>query len=285
MIIDDIIQRTNAFKLHETGLDGSGITVAILDSGIEKDHEFFQDITIEDFQVSEGDINDGYGHGTHVAAILVSIAPKVRILNIKVIDDLGESKLSHIMNGIILARDNGANLINVSVGIPFPECPDDHPLSQLIDSVAEQGIMIVCSAGNDGPKTSPHFPASSRNVIAVGSANRRGKTNKFSSHGPACGKAYPDCIAFGDNIYAAYPGNTYHILDGTSQASPQVTGMLALVQQSRGISFTVEEVEYFLSQSCDWIESVDKNNVSGWGIIDMWKFIRATELSNIENSL
>ena len=273
-----IVERTNAVNLHNIGLTGRGITIALLDSGIDINHDLLKNSKIKLISLIDDEGMDDYGHGTHIVGILLAIAPEVNILSIKVIDSKGETKLSTIMKGLELAYKMGADIINVSVGEQFEGCLDTHPLTYLVDEINSNGILIVASAGNSGPKTSPHIPAGCKNAIAVGSINKYGKTNTWSSRGNICGDKYPDCVAFGDEVISLLPNNRVGELSGTSQSCPQVSGMLALIMQSIKQGLKKEEVEFFLSQSCQWIEKPEKNNFSGWGMIDMEKFFRAVEI-------
>ena len=181
--LQDLILKTNAISLHEMGITGRGIKVALLDSGIDSNHEIFKGKNIKSFQLEEGNINDGNNHGTHVCSILTSIAPEVDILNIKILDDNGNTKVSTIAKGIELAMDKGADIINLSVGELRKDCPLNHPLSLLVQEAERRGIMVICAAGNAGNRN-PHIPASCPQTIAVGSVNFRGKVNKFSATGP-----------------------------------------------------------------------------------------------------
>lgn len=276
--LQEIAQKTNALGLHSLGLTGKGVKVAILDSGIDVTHPFFEDITIESFNLTDEPLEDKYQHGTHVASILSFLAPGCHLINIKVLNQDGKSNISTIMRGIELAHQKGANIINISVGEPVYDCPDGHPLSKVIDFVTSKGVMIVCSAGNEGPRKSPYIPAACQNAVAVGSMNELMRTNKFSSRGPICERKYPDCVAFGDDIYAALPKDQFGLLSGSSQATPQISALLALVKEHFGSSFSKEQIDFFFSQSCSWIEGPDKNNSSGWGAIDMLKFFRAIQI-------
>lgn len=276
--LPEIAQKTNAVGLHSLGLTGKNVKVAILDSGVEVQHPFFEGILIDSFNLTDEPPDDEFQHGTHVASIISFLAPGCHLINIKVLDRYGKTTISKIMEGIELAHQEGADIINISVGEPVYDCPDDHPLTKVIDFVTSNGVMITSSAGNDGPKKSPFIPASCPNVIAVGSMNELMRTNKFSSKGPVCKRKYPDCVAFGDNVYAAMPNGTFESLTGTSQATPQVSALLAMIKEHFGQSFTKEQIDFFLSQSCLWIESAEKNNSSGWGAIDMLKFFRAVQI-------
>ncbi|MDO8623155.1 MAG: S8 family serine peptidase [archaeon] len=276
--LQDLSEKTNAITLQNVGLTGRGVKVAILDSGIDSRHEIFKDVNIKNFQIADGDIFDGNSHGTHVASILISLSPGVEIYNIKILDDNGNTDVNTIIKGIQLAISEKVDIINLSVGELRSDCPSEHPLCIICKKAIDEGIMVVCASGNSG-REKLHIPASCPQTIAVGSTNYRGKVNKFSGRGDVCGYKYPDCVSYGDDILGAFPNNQMGILGGTSQATPQVSSMLALTMEGLGIrNFNREEVEEFLSQSCKWIESIEKNSISGWGIIDMSKFYRAAEL-------
>ncbi len=275
--LNDIITKTNASDLHQMGLTGKGVVVAVLDSGIDFSHDIFAETKIKTINLTDEPDEDLYGHGTHVSSILLAIAPEISILNIKIIEKDGNTKLSRIMKGIELAQKEGVDIINISAGEEVEACADNHPLNLIVRNATDEGIMVVCSAGNEGPKTSPFIPAACKTAIAVGSINSLGRTNKFSSRGPICNRKYPDCVAYGDNVFAAYPGG-WKAIEGTSQASPQVAGMLALIKQYCHRSFTKEQIEKFLSESCRYLETYEKNNLSGWGAIDMAKFLRSVQI-------
>lgn len=283
MELQDVLLKTRISNLHDVGLTGKGIRIAVLDSGVQKNHEFFQDAKIESVSLIDDEPEeDTFSHGTHVTSILLSVAPEATIINIKILDDKGNTKMSTIMKGVGLAKEMGADIINISVGDEDEDCPDDHPFDMLLKTLNEEGIIVIAAAGNSGPRTSPHFPASSRYAIAVGSMNSSFRTNRWSSKGPSCKtRKYPDCVAFGEDIFAANSDGDYKLLSGTSQSTPQVSGMLALVLQSIKRKLTKEETDGFLSKSCDWIEGEEKNNSSGWGAIDAVKFLRAVEVESL----
>ena len=276
--LEDIRIKTNAHRLHELGLSGKGVKVAILDSGIDITHPYFEGVQIISSSMFNDQAQDEFQHGTHVASILTTIAPQSIILNIKIMNHEGETQLSTIMRGIEMAIDQGANIINLSVGVEDLNCPDNHPLTKIVEKASNLGIAVVCAAGNSGPGTSPHLPGSCKHAIAVGSMNIRKRTNKWSSRGPCCAWKYPDCVTFGEDILGAFPDNQMDVLSGTSQSAPIISGILALIWEISEKPLTIEEIEYLLSQSCQPIESQEKNNVSGWGSMDAWNFYIARNM-------
>lgn len=277
--LQDMVDKIEATPLHSMGLTGKGITVAVLDSGIRSDHPFIEGSVIKKYSVVEGDLEDSYGHGTHITGILLAVAPNVNIINIKILDDNGNTALSNIAKGIEIAIDMGAQIINISAGAPTSQCSDNHPLARLINKVSQEGFHIIGAGGNEGPSIKPNLPASAPGSIAVGAMGNKGTTAKYSSRGVACNETFPDCVAYGTDIISSYPPNIWKDMKGTSLAAPQVSGMLALMIEGLRTNFTREEIEIILSQSCTRIESFEKNNSSGWGLINCAKAYRSAQVN------
>ena len=270
--LQDIVARTGAHKVHNLNITGKGVKVSILDSGIHCQHYFLKNSVIKKFQLAAGSLKDEvFGHGTHVASIVRAITPQASIINIKILDDKGTTTLSTIMEGIELAVDNKANVINISGGLGM-DCAENHPLARLIDQVSDE-VMVVCAVGNQGPKDGPSLPALARGCVAVGALTETGRTAFFSARGPACGRVWPDVVSWGENILGAAPPNDWKAVSGTSQAAPQVTGALALVREVLGRNLSRQEIEVLLQQSCDRLDSKAKSNVSGWGRLNIERMI------------
>jgi len=220
-------------------LTGKGITVGILDTGIDKEHENLKDqVTLEaDFvpahyidrgvDIGDGDdvwpfdpsAQDDHGHGTHVAATaagkgaLPGVAPGAMLAAVKVLGPFGAGLTSWILQGIDWAVDPNENsnfedrldVINLSLGGPGD--PDD-PLSRAIDRATNVGVVAVVSAGNSGPRSGTiGSPGTSRNAITVAASNKSDEMAFFSSRGPVLwgGGALlkPDITAPGVSICAA----------------------------------------------------------------------------------
>jgi subtilisin family serine protease len=249
--------------------DGSGVTVAVLDTGIDANHAAFQGTTIvqKDF-TGEGD-GDGNGHGTHcagtvfggeVGGIRIGVAPKVsKALIGKVLDHEGSGSTEQILDGILWAARNGANVISMSIGFDFPgyvkflttqgleiEPATSRALSayrqnlRLFDHLAALvqaqsamflNTLIVAAAGNESRRptyeisTAP--PAEADGIVAVGALGRTNgattnlKIANFSNTGP-------DIAAPGVSVSSAKPGGGLQSLNGTSMATPHVAGVAAL---------------------------------------------------------
>jgi subtilisin family serine protease len=214
-------------EIHKSN-KGSGIKIAVLDTG-GTDHQELSGNLIDVFDCTgHNDAADRQGHGTHVAGIIAAkdndfgvlgVAPDAQIYCMKVLDNNGRGGYNTIEAGIKKAIELGVDIINMSLGAPSKPPESFH---QVIKEAHDKGIFLVAAAGNDGHAV--NWPASYDEVIAIGAIDENGNLTDFSSRGSEI------CvIAPGDNIYSTWLNNGYAVLRGTSQASPFVTGIIALI--------------------------------------------------------
>ena len=236
-------------------INGSGVKIAILDTGIDSTHPDFyfpngtSKITKATSFTGES-TNDGFGHGTHCASIAagtgaassgqyVGVAPQATIYNVKVLNNQGEGFESWIISGIQWAVDNGANVLSMSFGALTASNGTD-PLSTTIKWATEQGAVCVAAAGNSGPDMyTITTPGIAELAITVGASSKSDVIATFSSRGPTNdNRIKPDVLAPGVNIVAARANGTsmgtpisqyYTIASGTSMATPHVAGAVALL--------------------------------------------------------
>ena len=249
--------------LWNMGFNGTGIKIAILDTGIDPTHPDFyignksKIIMTASFVDLDGDGNpdqsviDGNGHGTHCAGIaagtggylpiIKGVAPAAEILAGKVLANEGYGYDSWIINGIQWAVQNGANVISMSLGGP-PSLGYD-PLVDAVNQAFKQGVVVVVAAGNEGPGFfTAASPGVAEGALTVGAVDKQGNLAWFSSWGPGpMGNLKPDVVAPGVDIasarangtYMGEPATRYHVYaSGTSMATPHVAGLAALVLQA-----------------------------------------------------
>jgi subtilisin len=220
---------------------GAGIGVAVLDTGIDVDHEDLNVVGGKRFYLrgltlrSDDQYNDVYGHGTHVAGTIaaldndigvVGVAPEVSLYAVKVLGDNGSGSTSAIIAGIQWVRDQGnISIINMSLGSSLYSTT----FNNACKNAYLDGILIVASAGNSGNDAGTGdtvgYPAKYDSVIAVAASDSSDERAYFSSTGPDV-----DFIAPGVNIMSTVPDSLYEDgWSGTSMASPHVAGTAALV--------------------------------------------------------
>lgn len=264
------LQVPNTWKVT----DGKGVTVAVLDTGCPLNHDDLQtsiDLNKAKSCISDEDIYDLAGHGTHVAGIIaarnnfygtVGVAPEATIIPVKVLNKSGMSQRSSVEDGLDYCIAIKPDIINMSLGgsAPMPS------IKYRIDKLIAMGIPIVCSAGNNG-KNQVLYPANYDEVFAIGSYSPGmiRKRSSFSSFGDEL-----DFSAPGQEILSTWLNNQYAVLSGTSMAAPFVAGVLALLlskYKKDKKNLTVAEIKQLLISSCLEAGREGFDQEFGWGII------------------
>lgn len=280
----------NAPDVWANGFTGENITVAVIDSGVDDNHPelsqniwtnfdeipnngfdddgngYIDDIIGWDFVGRDHNPMDFNGHGTHVAGIIAAqpdgigmtgVAYNATIMPIRVLDSEGLGTLNDILNAITYAVDNGADVINLSLG-GNQFLPD---FLQITRWAQEQGVVVVMAAGNEG-SSNPSYPARfAEDVgIAVGSVDFNSRLSSFSNHAGITSLNYvvapggDGAVSDSGDIYStvplASPGTPYRFSFGTSMATPHVSGVVALMLQANP-NLTPEEVEQIIVETAN----------------------------------
>jgi thermitase len=226
---------------------GDGVLVAVLDTGVLASHEDLagQLVGSRDFTGSAAGASDVFGHGTHVAGIiaaaesnghgLAGVAPRAKILDGKILGDDGSGYLSDEIAGIQWAVQQGARVINLSLGADGACDPSEQAV---IDDAWSAGVVLVAAAGNSGA-SGAIAPANCNHVIGVGASTIGGPSAPghtegrawFSNHGAGVQVAAPGDHVYSTMLTSGSVSNSagYGPLSGTSMATPQVAGAAALV--------------------------------------------------------
>ncbi len=255
----DSTPQIGAPEAWEAGYTGEGVTVAVLDTGVDTTHPDLDDVTVgsRDF-TGTGSTTDGFGHGTHVASIALGsgdasdgvnrgVAPGADLLVGKVLADDGYGQTSWMIDGMEWASSEGADIVNLSLGQPGYYSDGTDPSSLAVDTLsAEHGTLFVIAAGNEGEygNGTVTAPGSAESALTVGAVDDSDDVTWFSSRGPRGGDngLKPDVTAPGDAIVAARAAGTemgpvvddYHVsASGTSMATPHVAGAAAVLKQAR----------------------------------------------------
>lgn len=265
----------NAPEVWAQGYTGQGVVVAVVDTGVDYTHpDLVNNIWVNSGEVADNGIDDdgnGYiddvrgwnfvdsdnnlmdlnGHGTHVSGTIAAennnvgitgVAYNSTIMPVRVLSSDGDGERDNIASGIRYAVDNGANVINLSLGGGYS--------SEIQDAIAyasELGSVVVMASGNEG-STQPIAPASLADQfgIAVGAVTRSRAIASFSNQAGLPVINY--LVAPGDNIYSTYLNNSYQFLDGTSMAAPHVSGVVALML-SANPNLTPADVQSLVTQT------------------------------------
>jgi subtilisin len=267
-------------ELHDAGIRGAGVVVAILDTGVDANHPGLagQVVSRSNHTISPT-LDDRQGHGTHCAGIvaerhdtdgLVGVAPDAKLHAGKVLGDNGSGLSSGIAQGIRAAILAKVDIISMSLGGPTP----DSDTRAAIDAAVAAGVWVVCAAGNEGPGEGPSFPGNYPNVVCVAAVDEAGNVARFSTRNREV-----DIAAPGVSILSTYPGGRYASLSGTSMATPYVSGVLALLRgeiKKRGFAIPgLSIVMEIMSRTAKDITPTGRDGASGSGLIQPKALIEA----------
>ena len=244
---------TGAYDAWDITQGSEQTIIAVIDTGVDLAHpDLDSKLTIGyDFVGDDELANDANGHGTHVAGIVAAetnngsggagFCPNCKIMPIRALNRYGSGSLADIASAITFATDNGADVINLSLG----GSSQSSILKNAIDYAWERGVFITCAAGNSGVSTR-EYPAGYSNCVAVAASTDRDARASFSNYG-----AWVELAAPGQLIYSTYINGQYANSSGTSMAAPHVAGLAGLLS-SQGLSNN--EIRQKLCDTAEQIE-------------------------------
>ena len=305
------------------GRNPQPVTVAVIDTGVDWNHP---DLSTNSFWRNTGEIpgngidddGNGYvddiigwnfvqqnnlpwdydGHGTFVAGVIAAkrnngvgiagINPTARIMVLKALDEFGQGNASMISQAIVYAADNGARVINLSLG--GPQLTKTEQLA--VNYANKKGVLVVVAAGNDASPVAGFSPGGLADVITVAATDRKDRRAGFSNWGPLVDIAAPgvdvlslrarntDLLAFmrgvtykrGQGIVG--PDRAYYRASGTSFAAPMVAGTLSLMLGLQP-DLTAAEAKRMLLNSAKDIETPGVDNYTGYGLLDAVAALKA----------
>ena len=229
---------------------GENVTVAVLDTGCDLNHVDLKDNLLngKNFINPSKPPQDVNGHGSHVAGTIAAVnnkygisgvAPKTKIVPVKVLSDNGSGSMKPICDGIVWSADQGVDFITMSLGCSY----GDKKLKKAIDYAESKGTVCFCAAGNSGPSVDIMYPARYNNVIAIGAIDQFFRRTSFSCAGESM-----DFLAPGEDIISCIPDNRYASMSGTSMSNPFATGCAALL-----LSWNRKHKRYILKTAQDYI--------------------------------
>lgn len=294
-------QRIGLDEAHGYSTGDPSILVAVLDTGVDVAHDEFAgrveagrdfvdildgfDDFVGDRIGADDNPADEVGHGTHVAGIVLGagrrmpagVAPQCRLLPVRVLGALrqgdrvvGAGLIDNINSGIKWAVDQGADVINMSLGIRHTG--GGLPHQEVVTYALRKGVTIVAAAGNDGAERL-YYPGALPGVIAVGAADDDGAVAAYSTYGDQV-----SFVAPGTDIYSTAPHNRYAFSTGTSHACPFVAGACALLKsharQARGRRLTDRQVKHLLQHTADRVDGRFKHRKAGFGMLNVGDAMR-----------
>ena len=263
---------------------GSDVIIAVVDTGIDLDHPDLSCpgklVAGRNFVSPGQPPDDDHGHGTHVAGIasactnnvtgVAGVAWGARLMPVKVLDSGGNGTYDQLASGITYAADQGADIINLSLG----GIGSSSTLADAIEHAYDQGALVVAAAGNCGSgcwiggqyyNNPTFYPAAYPTTVAVAATDQDDEWPFFSGH-----RSYVDVAAPGVGIYSTYPGRSYTYQDGTSMATPFVSGLAALVWSLDSV-LPHEQVRSIIQTTADDLGDPGKDDYFGFGRINAWR--------------
>ncbi len=236
----------------------AAITIAVIDTGVDLDHPdlagklwvntdeipangldddfngYIDDVNGYDFYNFDAFPDDDNSHGSHVAGIaaaatnngvgVAGVSWGAKIMALKALNYNGNGSTADLAEAVYYAVDNGAKVINMSLGIPWTSWPCNYPdIETAFTYAVNHNVLLVVAAGNDG-KYGVSCPGAYDQAMAVGSTDSSDNRSSFSNYGPRL-----DIAAPGSSIYSTWSNGTYGTKSGTSMATPHVAGLAALV--------------------------------------------------------
>ncbi|ELY96308.1 S8 family peptidase [Natrialba taiwanensis] len=259
------IERVGALAAHELGETGCGVHVGVIDTGIDPTHEdlhanigegvAFVETTVE----SSEEWADDFGHGTHVSGTIaaldndigvVGVSPSATLHPVKVLDNQGTGTDADIAAGIEYAARQGYDVANISV----TEQETSQTQTEAVRFAHKEGLLLVAATGNEGlPKVD--YPAAHKEVIGVGAIAQDDSLASFSNTGSEVNLAAP-----GTAVLSTIPGSQYGVMEGTSMATPHVTGSAALLA-AHGLA--IDEIRELLTTSAEDVSLAPDQQGSG----------------------
>ena len=252
---------------------GAGVIVAVVDSGSGQHPDLAENLLpgrsfFGLVETPDGNDIDASGHGSHVAGIIAAatnngiggsgVAPNAKILPIKVLDQAGSGDARDVAAGVRYAADNGAKVINLSLG----GAAESSSLSQAIAYANDKGALVVAAAGNGGASDKPKWPASLDLTLAVTAVDQSNNATSFDQRGD-----YIDIAAPGANVVSTAKGD-YVTLSGTSMAAGFVAGAAALLFAAEP-RVTNAQVRDILLRTATDIGDPGRDVTFGVGLINM----------------
>lgn len=294
------VNRVGAPEVWGMGIDGTGVVVGILDTGVQWDHPALKEKYLG-YNAATGEVNhngsffdpyygetvpyDDNGHGTHVAGTIlgsepdgsnqVGVAPGAKFIMAKAFDSAGYGYDEEILAAFEWIMDQAPDIVSNSWG-GGPGL--DETYRETVQNLRAAGIAPVFAAGNtDESIPVPYLgsvstPANFPESIAVGSTTSTDALSSFSLWGPSpYGEIKPDVAAPGSSIRSSLPGSGYGGASGTSMATPHVSGVIALLLQANS-SLSVDDIHNILKSTADPLTNATfpetPNNGFGYGMVD-----------------
>ena len=252
-----------SYGFDQTKLDGSGVTIAVIDTGIDTSHPDLAGTVVDGVDFSTVGVPNGTSgvgssafHGTMVASLIagqgsaesgvIGVAPKAKLLSISIgLGVPGSDTDAQIAQAVRWAVDHDADIINLSLTRNSQVWPKSW--DQAFSYAFENDVIVVAAAGNRSDKSAtPSAPATIPGVVSVGGVTKNQEPAEASTAGLGVAISAP-----AEDLLGAYPGESYRVWDGSSAAAPLVSGLLALMSQADPKASANDLIQRLVSSATD----------------------------------
>jgi len=284
---------------------GSGVIVAVLDTGVACENFDIYSLAPDlastsfvagyDFVNDDPNPDDDEGHGTHITGTIAQSTNNLfggaggafgaTIMPVKVMDNVGNGTLTDIIDGIYFAVNNGAYILNLSLGF------GDNPtlsLEEAVNYAADNGCLLICSAGNYSTNL-PNYPGAYPACISVSGVRIDRTLGDYSNYGPSIDLCAPGGDLTVDQNFDGYPDGIlqqshdgenfqnfgFYMGKGTSWAAANVSAVAALVVSASAGALTASEVRSILESTAQDLGTVGWDEYYGWGMVDAYAAVKA----------
>jgi Subtilase family/PhoD-like phosphatase len=254
---------TGGKKLHSEGLNGEGVRVAVIDSGVDQNHSGFRGRVKKQIWLRSGTPLEEDDHGTHVAGTIHLMAPEAEIYDYRVFGKDGSLSVDQaVAKAIRDATDEKCKVINMSLGGPFPS----DEIWEAVQYAAKRGVVLVAAAGNEGdnnPLTNEiSFPASYKECLSIAAVAKVDglPVAVFSNSNPLV-----DYAGIGVDVTSFKPGGGFQNMSGTSMACPHVAGLVACLM-TNGLN-SADRIRDTLDRLAIDIDVAGIDNATGVGFV------------------
>lgn len=268
------LRRIHAPRAWDLNRGSGSVKVAVVDTGVDRSHVELDGLYAggHDFVDNDNNPEDIVGHGTNVAGIVAAETNNstgiagtgwfTRILGVKVLGDDGSGTDADVAKGIVYAANQGARVINLSLGGPG----QSRTLAAAVKYAQRRGALVVAAAGNSGDAGNEvSYPAAYPGVVGVGATDQNDRRASFSNTG-----GYVDIVAPGVRILSLFPGQQAAFGTGTSQATPFVSGAAAVIK-ARYPSLTAYQISQRLLLGADDLLTRGRDNQTGYGRLNLYQ--------------